>query len=247
MGRRIGITVKYKFIKCKFIKVENKWNYLCKFWEKHNFKNLNLLIKLMQYIMKQILCGDTYSQLFGPAFSWCLLVVNYTCNTLVRYKHIHLLVIMFMFFKTLYNALVTETASRDREIIKLLGICYRGNYRYCFCHQVTPPCQWYSLAVGIRSSILWLQRKQKNCITVDNIYMYHKKMGQGQSGCPNRGTHRLPLLRDKQVALIGGHTGCPYWGTHRLPLLSDKLHIEWGNGLNTEVPPGGKQCLCCPL
>ncbi len=41
----------------------------------------------------------------------------------------------------------------------------------------------------------------------------------------------LPLLVDKQVALI--------WGTHRLTLLRDKqvalIQIEWGNGF------GGKQ------
>ncbi len=33
---------------------------------------------------------------------------------------------------------------------------------------------------------------------------------------------RLPLLTDKQVALIGGQTGCPYWSTNSLTLLGDK-------------------------
>ncbi len=44
----------------------------------------------------------------------------------------------------------------------------------------------------------------------------------GKAGSPYWGTNRLPLLGDKQVALIGGQTGCPYWGTNRLLLLGDK-------------------------
>ncbi len=33
-------------------------------------------------------------------------------------------------------------------------------------------------------------------------------------------TNGLPLLGDKQVALIGGQTGSPHWETNRLPLLN---------------------------
>ena len=43
-----------------------------------------------------------------------------------------------------------------------------------------------------------------------------------QTGRPYWGTNRLPLLGDKQVAHIEGQTGCPHWGTNRLPLLRDK-------------------------
>ena len=32
----------------------------------------------------------------------------------------------------------------------------------------------------------------------------------------------MPLLGDKQIALIGRQTGSPYWGRNRLPLLGDK-------------------------
>ena len=43
-------------------------------------------------------------------------------------------------------------------------------------------------------------------------------------------SYMLPLLCDRQVALIGeqtvafigGQIGCPYWVTHRLPLLRAK-------------------------
>ena len=52
--------------------------------------------------------------------------------------------------------------------------------------------------------------------------MYNMKMGQGQTGCPYRVTNKLPLLGDKQVALIGEQTACPFGVTNKLSLLGDK-------------------------
>ena len=50
--------------------------------------------------------------------------------------------------------------------------------------------------------------------------------------CPYWGTNRVPILGDKQGALIGGQnvliggqTGCPYWGTNRVPLFGDRVPL----------------------
>ncbi len=48
------------------------------------------------------------------------------------------------------------------------------------------------------------------------------KMGQGQAGCLYWGANRLPLLGDKQEALIGVQTVNPYWGTKSLTLIGEK-------------------------
>ena len=48
----------------------------------------------------------------------------------------------------------------------------------------------------------------------------------GQTGSRYWGTNRLPLLRDKQIALVGGQTGCLYWGTNR---LSNDRCLTWAS------------------
>ena len=63
---------------------------------------------------------------------------------------------------------------------------------------------------------------------------------EGETGSPYRRTNRLPLLGDKQVALIEGQTSGPYWGTSRFSLLGDKQDVLTGD---KQVPLLGVQCL----